>query len=90
MQKLLAVLLLVALEAWSSGEKQKHIFFLEKKKNTTKKPKNKINKQQKKNKKNTQKTKLRLTEGWMFVKTVTTSNVGVNLTQKSLLFVHKN
>lgn len=32
MQKLLAVLLLVALEAWSSGEKQKHIFFLEKKK----------------------------------------------------------
>lgn len=90
MQKLLAVLLLVALEAWSSGEKQKHIFF-RKKKTTTKKPKNKINKQQKKNnKKTTQKTKLRLTEGWMFVKTVTTSNVGVNLTQKSLLFVHKN
>lgn len=89
MQKLLAVLLLVALEAWSSGEKQKHIFFLEKKKHN-KKPKNKINKQQKKTKKTTQKTKLRLTEGWMFVKTVTTSNVGVNLTQKSLLFVHKN
>lgn len=89
MQKLLAVLLLVALEAWSSGEKQKHIFFLEKKK--TQQKTQKQNKQTtKKNKKNTQKTKLRLTEGWMFVKTVTTSNVGVNLTQKSLLFVHKN
>lgn len=89
MQKLLAVLLLVALEAWSSGEKQKHIFFLEKKK--TQQKTQKQNKQTtKKTKKNTQKTKLRLTEGWMFVKTVTTSNVGVNLTQKSLLFVHKN
>lgn len=89
MQKLLAVLLLVALEAWSSGEKQKHIFFLEKK--THNKKTQKQNKQTtKKNKKNTQKTKLRLTEGWMFVKTVTTSNVGVNLTQNSLLFVHKN
>lgn len=50
MQKLLAVLLLVALEAWSSGEKQKHIFFLEKKKHN-KKPKNKINKQQQKKQK---------------------------------------
>lgn len=89
MQKLLAVLLLVALEAWSSGEKQKHIFFLEKKK-TQQKPQKQNKQTTKKNKKNTQKTKLRLTEGWMFVKTVTTSNVGVNLTQKSLLFVHKN
>lgn len=86
MQKLLAVLLLVALEAWSSGEKQKH-FFLGKK-NHNKKTKNKINKQQQQ--KTVQKTKLILIEGWMFVKTVTTSNLGVNLTQKILLFVHKN
>lgn len=90
MQKLLAVLLLVALEAWSSGEKQKHIFFLEKKKTQQKTQKQNKQTTKKKTKKTTQKTKLRLTEGWMFVKTVTTSNVGVNLTQKSLLFVHKN
>lgn len=48
MQKLLAVLLLVALEAWSSGEKQKHIFFLEKKKQQ---------KTQKQNKQTTKKNK---------------------------------
>lgn len=86
MQKLLAVLLLVALEAWSSGEKQKHIFFRKKKIQQKTQKQNK----QTTTKRTAQKTKLRLTEGWMFVKTVTTSNVGVNLTQKILLFVHKN
>lgn len=73
------------MELWRKTETY---IFLEKKKHN-KKPKNEINKQQQQQK-TTQKTKLRLTEGWMFVKTVTTSNVGVNLTQKSLLFVHKN
>lgn len=63
MQKLLAVLLLVALEAWSSGEKQKHIFFLEKKthnKKTQKQNKQTTKKKQKKHPENKVKTNWRM------------------------------
>lgn len=65
-------------------------FFFRKKNKQQQQKTQKQNKQTTTTKKTAQKTKLRLTEGWVFVKTVTTSNVGVNLTQKNLLFVHKN